>query len=101
MRYYYDTKRQEYISRVQLESIFNQLKTEQPDEYNYSFSRFIMLCLATNSGSLKTLSQRKTELEKAFFIAAVDEFDLGLDDTSDSDSIKKEIEYVNKLIAEE
>lgn len=101
MRYYYDIEQEKYISREQLKNTFEQLKTENPDEYNYSFPHFVMNCLTSNNGSLQTLSQRKTALEKAFFFATMDEFELGTDDTSESEGVKKEIDYINKLITEE
>ena len=101
MRYYYDIEQEKYISRHELQKIFEQLKTDNPGEYDYTFSCFIMNCLAINNGSIQTIAQRKTQLERLYFIASLDEYELGLDDTSESESIKQEIEYVNKLIVEE
>ena len=98
MIYYYDIEQEKYISRDELQNIFNQLKTENPSEYDYSFSHFIMNCSTLHNGSLQTIYQRKQNLEKLYFSIAMDEYETGLDNTSESESIKKEIDFVNKLI---
>ena len=101
MRYYYDIEQEKYISRHELQKIFERFKADNPCEYNYDFSRFVMNCLTINNGPIQTLYQRKSNLEKLFFTVSLQEFELGLDDTSESESIKQEIDFVNKLIAEE
>ena len=100
MKWYYDFEQEKYISKEQLYSEFMRLKTEQPENYDYSFLHFVSNCLASNNGSLYTLSQWINKLEKDYFIAKLDEYDLGLDSDSESEQIMQEIEKAKKYQSE-
>ena len=101
MSYFYDIEQEKYISYDELEKNFNQLKEYKPTEYNYDFQYYIMNCLTIHNGTLETMYQRKKYLEKLYFSAiAMNEYTTDIDDTGESESIKKEIDFVNKLIME-
>lgn len=51
-----DIESGEKITLTQLESEFNSLRAEQPDEYNYSFPEYINNCLTLHNGTLEILS---------------------------------------------
>ena len=41
MKHYRDTERGALVSETQLQAEFEQLRSEQPNEYNYSFTDYI------------------------------------------------------------
>ena len=49
-----DVETEEVITFEQLESEFNKLKAEQPEEYNYSFADYIRNCESKN-GTLEQI----------------------------------------------
>ena len=98
MRYYYDIEQQEYIPESELRAIYNQLRTEQPDNYDYSFLHFISNCLTQNNGSLESVIIRKNKLVKEIFDFMSCEYDTETDFTEEIESRKKEIAYIDSLL---
>ena len=48
-----DIETGELVTVEQLETEFNSLRSEQPDEHNYSFSEYIRNCLTRYNGTLE------------------------------------------------
>lgn len=48
MKMYYDENAECFVSEEQIEKEFNQLKAEQPNEYDYTFYEYLNNCLSKN-----------------------------------------------------
>lgn len=97
MNIFYDFEQDEYITKGELFRIFNQLKEENPSEYNYSFPHFVANCMSINNGSLWTIKQRIQKLEQELFFVKLDEFETGIDYSDDIIRIENELRFANWL----
>ena len=101
MKWFYDFEQEKYISETQLKTEYNNLKTEYPEQYNYSFAHYKMNCLSINNGSLFTMERRKSELQKKLFFLSLETIEDGFDNSKEIDSIEKELAYIETLKTEE
>lgn len=52
---FYDIESEQTITIEHLYNEYTVNKTEQPDEYNYSFMEYINNCLTSNNGTLEII----------------------------------------------
>ena len=64
MNKYFDCEANEIITEKQLEKEFQQLKKENPLEYDYDFTDYIKNCTAKN-GTLTPIQPKEKRHEKA------------------------------------
>ena len=48
MRRFFDTETRETITETELKAIFDELKNDDPETYDYSFPEYIANCTAKN-----------------------------------------------------
>ena len=54
---FFDIEQNEYVTVDRLRKEYDELRAKQPDEYNYDFTTYIMLCMTNNNGTLEIVRE--------------------------------------------
>lgn len=63
MRMFYDTENREYIDDNYLAFVFDELKKDDPETYNYSFAQYVNNCTSKN-GTLVEITDKNHRVWK-------------------------------------